>query len=330
MNSRRKLVFALGAGLIAAPLGCFAQEQGKVWRVGFLSAQSRQILLRSGRLDAFLQEMGKRGYVEGKNLVIEWRFAEDKYERLTDMAAELVGLDLNVIIAATSPAIRAVKKATATIPIVMVGTGDPVGSGFVASLARPGGNITGSSSATDDVSEKYLELLMAVVPKLSPVAILGSPDSSTHGNIVKAVRAAAQSVGVTIVQLDVRTQEEIVRSFTKMARERTKGVIVAPDAFTLAHGAQIAELASRFRIPAIYGTRLLAEAGGLMSYGEDAIDNYVRAASYVDKILKGSRPADLPVEQPTKFVLIVNLKTAKALGIKIPESILIRADKVIE
>jgi len=330
MNNRRRLMIAFGACALTAPLGCFAQEQGKVWRVGFLSAYSRQTLLTSGRLDAFLQEMRKRGYVEGKNLVIEWRFADGKFERLTDMASELVGLNLNVIVAGPSPAIRAAQKATATIPIVMTGTGDPVGSGFVASLARPGGNITGSSSQTEDVSGKYLELIMALVPKLSPVAILGNPDSSTHGHIVEIIRAAAQRVGVTVVQLDVRTQEELVRSFSRMARERAMGVIVVPDAFTYTHGPQIAELASKFRIPSMYGNGLSVEAGGLMSYSPNLTENDVRAASYVDKILKGSRPADLPVEQPTKFELIVNLKTAKALGIKVPQSILIRADKVIE
>ena len=330
MNNRRKLVIALGASALTAPLRSFAQQQVKVWRVGFLTAYSRQTLAQSGRIDAFLQEMHKLGYVEGKNLVIEWRFADERYERLGAMAAELVGLNPDVIVAGPSPAIRAAQKATATIPIVMASTGDPVGSGFVASLARPGGNITGSSNETDDISGKYLELLMTVAPKLSRVAILGNPDSSTYGNVVNIVRAAAQYAGVTVVQLDVRTREDLIRSFSTMARERAMGVIAVPSAFTNVQGPQIAELASEFHIPAIYGVRTSVDAGGLMSYAPTSTGNYIRAANYVDKILKGAKPGDLPVEQPTTFELVINMKTAKALGLTIPQSLLQRADEVIQ
>jgi ABC-type uncharacterized transport system substrate-binding protein len=330
MNNRRKLFIALGASAIAAPLCSFAQQRVKVWRVGFLTAYSRQDLSQAGRIDAFLQQMRKLGYVEGQNLVIEWRFADERYERLDAMATDLVGLNLDVIVAGPSPAIRAAQKATATIPIVMASTGDPVGSGFVASLARPGGNITGSSNETDDISRKYLELLMTVLPKLSRVAIVGNPDSSTYGNVVKIVRAAAQHAGVTAVQLDVRTREDLIRGFSTMPRERAMGVIVVPSGFTAVQGPQIAELASEFRIPAIYGGRASVEAGGLMSYAPIATGNYVRAANYVDKILKGAKPGDLPVEQPTTFELVINMKTAKALGLTIPQSLLQRADSVIQ
>jgi putative ABC transport system substrate-binding protein len=330
MSERRKLLIALDASALTAPLRAFAQGQAKVWRVGFLSAYSRQTPSQSGRIEAFLQEMRKLGYVDGKNLVIEWRFADENYERLGSMAAELVRLNVDVIVAGPSPAIRAAQRATATIPIVMASTGDPVGSGFVASLARPGGNITGSSNETDDISEKYLELLMTVVPKLSRVAMLGNPDSSTYGNVVKIVRAAAQRAGVTVIQSDVRTPEDLARSFSTMAREGAMGVVAVPSGFIVVQGPQIAQLASQFRIPAIYGARSSVEAGGLMSYAPVATANYVRAANYVDKILKGAKPGELPVEQPTTFELVINLKTAKALGITIPQSLLLRADEVIQ
>lgn len=330
MNNRRKLFIAFAASALTAPLRAFAQRQGKVWRIGFLTAYSRQALAQSGRIDAFLQEMRKLGYVEGKNLDIEWRFADENYEHLVSMAAELVGLNLDVIVAGPSPAIRAAQRATTTIPIVMASTGDPVGSGFVASLARPGGNITGSSNETEDISGKYLELLMTVVPKASRVAILGNPDSSTYGNLVNIVRAAAQRAGVTVVQFDARTSEDLVRSFTTMARQGAMGVIAIPSAFIAVKGPQIAQLASEFRIPAIYGVRSSVEAGGLMSYAPITTGNYVRAANYVDKILKGAKPSELPVEQPTTFELVINVKTARALGLAIPQSLLQRADAVIQ
>lgn len=330
MNNRRKLVIVLGTCVLSAPFASFAQQPGRVWRVGFIFADSRQDMLESGRMGAFIQGMSKLGYVEGKNLVIEWRFADGKVERLNDMAAELLGLKPDVIVAAPSPAIRAVQKATGTIPIVMATTGDPVGNGFVASLARPGGNITGLSNGSGDVSAKYLELLTSVTPKLSRVAILVSPISSTRGAIVKNVRTAAQQVGVTVIQVDVRNREELVSSFTNIAREHANGVIAAPDAFMFQQGPHIAELAAKFRLPTIYGHRRSVEAGGLMSYGTDQNMLFGKAATYVDKILKGAKPADLPVEQPNQFELVVNLKTAKALGIKFPPSILALADTVIE
>lgn len=329
MNNRRKLVIALGAATLV-PFGLFAQQPGKVWRVGYISSYSRQTKLESGRIDAFLQEMRKLGYVEGKNLVIEWRFADQKYERLADFAAELAGLKPDVIVATASPAIRAAQKATATIPIVMTGTGDPVGSGFAASLARPGGNITGLSLGSDDVSAKQLELLLSVTPKLSHVAALGHSSSSTHASLMKKVRTAAQSVGVAVMEVGVRTPEELASSFTDIARAGVKGVIVLPDGFTAEYAQQIAELASKFRLSTIAGVPLFADAGGLMSYTRSANWNFVKAATYVDKILKGAKPADLPIEQPTTLELVINLKTAKAIGIKFPQSILALADMVIE
>ena len=329
MNNRRKLIVALGAGALAAPLRSFAQQQNKVWRIGYLSPRSRVDLLFLDR--AFVQGMGELGYVEGKNLVIEWRFADGEYERLPALAAELVTLKVDVIVAPVSPAIRAAQKATATIPIVFPTTGDPVGSGFVASLAHPGGNITGLANFNLDISAKLLELLMTMAPGLSRVAVLGNPGSSTHSAILKSIQAAALTIGrVRVFSVEARTPEEIERGFVRMTQERAGGVIVAADGFLNQQRRQIADLAASHRLPSITQTRTYVEAGGLMSYGQNQADCYRRAATYVDKILKGAKPADLPVEQPTKLELIINGKTAKALGLKIPQLLLIMADKVIE
>jgi putative tryptophan/tyrosine transport system substrate-binding protein len=241
-----------------------------------------------------------------------------------------VRLDVDVIVAPSSSAIRAAQQATKTTPIVFISTGDPVGSGFVASLAQPGGNITGLSNTNLDVSAKLLELLVTMVPKLSRVAVLGNPGSSTHSAILKNVQAAARTrVGVRVLSVEARTREEIERGFARMTQERADSVIVAADAFLNQQAQYIAPLARKRRLPSISQPRIYAEAGGLMSYGQNTAESYRHAAAYVDKILKGAKPADLPVEQPTKFELVVNLKTAKALGLTIPESIRIRADEVI-
>jgi ABC-type uncharacterized transport system substrate-binding protein len=326
---RREFLIALGAGALVAPVSSSAQQPPKVWRIGYLSPRSR--LDPVPRERAFVQGMGDLGYVEGKNVVIEWRFADGEYERLPALAAELVRLKVDVIVAPTSPAIRAAQKATTTIPIVFPTTGDPVGSGFVTSLARPGGNITGLSNANLDVSAKLLELLMTMAPRLSRVAVLGNPGSSTHSAILKSVQAAAGKVGgVRVLSVEARTQEEIERGFVLMTQERADGVIVAGDAFLIEHVRDIAPLALKHRLPSITQPRVYVEAGGLMSYGQDIAESYRRAATYVDKILKGAKPADLPVEQPTKFELLINRKTAKALGLTIPPSLLLRADQIIE
>jgi putative ABC transport system substrate-binding protein len=325
---RRELLTAFGAGALAAPLLSFAQQQPKVWRIGYLSPQSR---LDPPYDRAFLQGMGERGYAEGKNLIIEWRFADGEYERLPALAAELVRLKVDVIVASTSPAIRAAQKVTTTIPIVFPTTGDPVGSGFVANLARPGGNITGLANINLDISPKLLELLMTIVPRLSRVAVLGNPSSSTHSAILKSIQAAAlKIVGVRVFSVEARTREEIGRGFVLMTQERADGVIVAADPFLIQQGRQIALLAVQHRLPSITQPPVYAEAGGLMSYGQNIADSHRYAATYVDKILKGAKPADLPVEQATKLVLVINMKTAKALGLTIPPSLLLRADQIID
>ena len=328
MNNRRKLLVTLGAGALAfaAPPGSFGQQQGKVWRVGILSPTSAS--LSSPNTGAFLKGMRELGYVEGKNLVIEWRFADGKLERLPDLAAELVQLKVDIIVTAGATAISAAQKATTTIPIVMASTGDPVGSGFVKSLARPGGNITGLSNMAGDIAAKFIDLLRSVVPKLSRVAML--TPSTTYGELSKSVQAAAQKAGVKTLVAEASTPQEIENAFSMMVREKADAVFVgSPTVFAQQHR-QIAELALKYRMPSLFQDRVTVEAGGLMSYGQKLTDSYQRSATYVDKILKGAKPGDLPVEQPVSFELVVNLKTAKALGLTIPQSILLRADEVIQ
>ena len=313
------------------PVCSFAQQQGKVWRVGFLSQRRHVDFLDSDYYyGPFRQGMRELGYVEGKNLVIEWRSAEGKFERLPDLAAELVQLKVDVIVTAGTPAISAAQKATTTIPIVMGSAGDPVGSGFVKSLARPGGNITGLSNMVVDLGPKHLEMLRSMVPKLSRVAVLVNPSNSSHATILKSVQAAAQKTNIKVLPAEARTPQEIESAFSTMTQGNVGAVLVAIDAFFIQQGRQIAELAAKHRLPSMSASREYVEAGGLMSYGQNLADNYRRAATYVDKILKGAKPGDLPVEQPTKFELIINGKTAKALGLTIPQSLLISADKVIE
>ena len=328
MNNRRKLLVTLGAGALAfaAPPGSFGQQQGKVWRVGFLLPASAS--LSSSNTNAFLKGMWELGYVEGKNLVIEWRFADGKLERLPGLAAELVQLKVDIIVTAGSPAISAAQKATSTIPIVMATVGDPVGSGFVKSLARPGGNITGLSNMAGDIAAKFIDLLRSVVPKLSRVAML--TPSTSYGELSKSVQAAAQKAGVKTLVAEASTPQEIENAFSMMVREKADAVFVgSPTVFAQQHR-QIAELALKYRMPSLFQDRVTVEAGGLMSYGQKFTDLYQRSATYVDKILKGAKPGDLPVEQPVSFELVVNLKTAKALGLTIPQSLLLRADEVIQ
>jgi len=327
---RRAFVGMVAAGLLAASGIVAAQQPAKVWRIGFLSAVSRESLMESGDYGAFLQGMLERGYVEGKNLAIEWRFAEGQYDRLPVLVKDLVRLKVDVIVATPSPAIRAAQHATTTIPIVFPTTGDPVGSGFAASLARPGSNITGLSNTNLDLSAKTLELLTTMVPKMSRVAILANPGSSTETAILKSIEAAALKVAVQILPVEARTPKEIEDGFAFMKREHADAFVIAADAFLSMQRRQIAELAIKYRLPSVSPVAAYANAGGLMSYGYDSTENYRRAATYVDKILKGAKPADLPIEQPTKFKLLINLKTANAIGLTIPQSLLLRADEVIQ
>jgi putative ABC transport system substrate-binding protein len=331
MNNRRKLVIALGAATLASPLSTRAQPQTKVWRVGFLSQGVRPASIEAGRQGAFLQGMRELGYVEGKNLTIEWRFAEEKYDRLPELAAELVRLQVDVIVAGGLQAPLAAQKSTDKIPIVMVGVADPVAMGLVKSLARPGGNVTGPSNITSELGPKRLEMLRDMVPRLTRVALLTNPDNPAHVKTVNVERyqAAGQKLGVTILRAEARTPQEIENAFAVMVREKAGALLVLLDSFFQQQRSRIAELSAKHRLPCMTADRIYVEAGCLMSYGNSLTDDIRRAATYVDKILKGAKPADLPVEQPTKFELIINGKTAKTLGLTIPQSLLISADNVI-
>jgi len=327
--NRRDTLLALVALAAAAGSGApLAQQPGKIWHVGYLSLSS--ISLSSPDTQAFLKGMRELGYVEGENLVIEWRFADGKFERLPGLAAELVQLRVDVIVAVASAAIGAAQKATTTIPIVMATTGDPVGSGFVRSLARPGGNITGLSNMGGDTGAKLLDLLLSAAPKVSRVAVLVNPASPTYRAISESVQAGAQKPGVKTLLAKASTPQEIENAFSMLVGENADALIVGSAPFFNLQRQQIAELAIKHRLPSMFGIRSSVEAGGLMSYGQQRTDNYLRAATYVDKILKGAKPGDLPVEQPTKLELVINLKTAKALGLTIPQSLLLRADEVIQ
>ncbi len=329
MTTRRELLIALGAGALAAPLASFAQQQpAKVARIGYLSAGSSDSV--RNRVEALRAGLRDLGYVEGKNILIEFRWANGKYERLPGLAAELVQLKVAVIVAAGTTDIQAAQRATTTIPIVMVSTGDPVGAGFVASLSRPGGNITGLSTLNVDVSSKYLELLRVAVPKLSRVAVLVNPGHPLHPDFLKRIQAAAKTTGVNVSPVQASTASQIEAAFGAIKQERAGALIVLPDPFFRMHVGRIAELAMKNHLPTMFRSRELVEAGGLMSYGQNVAEEYRRAATYVDKILKGAKPGDLPVEQPTKFELVINRKTAKALGITLSNEIMLRADKVIE
>ncbi len=330
MTTRRNLVLALGAASLVAPLGTFAQQQGKVWRVGFLSPRRRPASLDSDYYGAFPRRMSELGYVEGRNLIIEWRFADSVYERLPGMAAELVQLKVDVILALGPPGAIAAQKATTTIPIVIVVSTDPVGAGFVKSLAQPGGNITGLSNLAGDLTSKHLEMLLTLVPKLLRVAVLVNPGNAAHATVLKNVQAVARKAGIDILPVEAQTPQEIERAFSMMAREDAGAVIVVLDPLFIQQVLQIAVQATRHRLPSIFANREYAEVGGLISYGQNQVDIYRRAAGYVDRILKGAKPGDLPVEQPTTLELFLNRNTAKALGLTIPQSLLISADMVIE
>jgi len=328
MNKRRKLLVAIGAsGLV--PLSTLAQR-GKVWRVGFMASRHLDFVDSDYNYGPFRQGMRELGYVEGKNLIIEWRSAEGKLEHLSGIATELVNLKVDVIVAAGGPATRAAQKATTTIPIVMGSVADPVSNGFIKSLAQPAGNITGSSNMSEDVSPKQLEMLLAMVPKLSRVALLVNPSNPANVKSVEIVQSAGHKLGVKILRTDARTPQEIDDAFSWIRQQNAGALMMWTEPFFLQQKNQIAALAVKNRLPAMGGDRIYSEAGALMSYGPNIADQYRRAATYVDRILKGAKPAELPVEQPTKFDLVINRKAARALGLTIPQALLLSADKLIE
>ena len=328
--NRRDTVLALLA-LGAAPLAASAQQAGKIWRIGYL-AQGHNVFPDSNYSGpgVFRQAMRELGYVEGKNLLIEWRSAEGESERLPGLAAELVHLKVDVIVASGTPATIAAQRATTTIPIIMVGVADPVGNGLVKSLARPGGNTTGVSNLIGSLVPKLLEMLLTIAPKTAWVAVLVNPTNASHATFQTSARATAQGLGVTIVPIEARNPREIEGAFSKLDRKNVKAIVVLPDAMIQQQNSQIVELVTKHRLLSVAAYSPFADAGGLMSYGPNFASLGRPAATYVDKVLKGAKPAELPVEQPTKFELVINLKTAKALGLKIPESVLFRADRVLE
>jgi putative ABC transport system substrate-binding protein len=327
--SKRTFVFALGAIFLTLSLPSEAQQPTKIPRIGHLIATSPSA--SPARIEAFRQGLRELRYVEGKNIIIEWRYAEGKLDRLPALAAELVGLNVDVIVSAGPPDTRAAKQATGTIPIVMTQDADPVGSGFVASLARPGGNITGLSTLAPELSGKRLELLKEIVPKLSRVAVFGTSTQPGNAQSLEEVELVAKAFGVKLQYLDVLSPKDIEPAFRAATKGRPDAVLMLlPGRVAAGHQTEIAELAVKNRLPAMYHRADFVEAGGLMTYGVNIEDLDRRAATYVDKILKGAKPADLPVEQPKKFEFIINLKAAKQIGLTIPPNVLVRADKVIK
>jgi putative tryptophan/tyrosine transport system substrate-binding protein len=331
MNRRDAgLVLLLGPLILgAAPRPAEAQQAGKVYRIGYMSAPSRASVELV--LQAFLRALRDLGWVEGQNLIIEYRWADGKIERLPDFAVELVRQKVDLIVAPAGVAAQAAKKATSSIPIVMMFPADPVELGLVASLGRPGGNVTGTTlSPGPEIFGKQLQILKEVVPRASRVAVLSNPADAGLASQVQAVETAARSLGIHLQRVEARGPEEFDSAFAAMVRERAEALLLSGSATFLVHRTRIAEFAVKGRLPTMNTYREMVEAGGLMAYGLNMTDFIARSAVFVDKILKGAKPAELAVEQPTKFELVINLKTAKAIGVTIPPSVLARADEVIQ
>jgi putative ABC transport system substrate-binding protein len=328
---RREFITLLGGATVAGPIAARAQQAGTVWRLGFLTPRSHPIPpAHDAFSDAFVEGMSNLGYNEGRNLVVEWRYADGDYTRLSGFANELVGMNLSVIVTYGTAAARELQKSTTSIPVVVAAAVDLVGAGIVASLARPGRNITGLSVIDVDISTKQLELLKAFSPKLTRVAVLLNPGNSANPLVLKHVEAGASAFGVKIVAVNAATPQAIETAFAEAVQQGAGAVIVAADAFFSGQGPQIANSAAQHRLATISLYRDHVLAGCLISYGQNVAEFHRQAATYVDKILKGAKPEDLPVEQPTKFDLLINSKTAATLGLAIPRELLVSADKVIE
>jgi len=328
MMNRRTFLSGLPLGALSAPLAGGAQQPGKVYRIGILSTVSASTY--ESLIGLLRHRLRDLGYDDGKNLVIEYRWAQGELDRLPGLAAELVALKVDVIVTHSDPGARAAKQATTTIPIVVVTMSDPLRSGLVASLARPGGNLTGFSIVDRELDLKRLELLKEVVPKASRLGVLGV--QGTHpSDVSEELSAAARSMGVGLHRVRVRVVDDFPGAFSAMAKEGVSALLVANFAWLYDHTAEVAALALKHRLPTIGGSTIrFAQGGGLLAYGPSVPDLWRRAAGHVDRILKGAKPGDLPIEQPTKFELVINLKTAKALGLTIPQTLLLRADQVIQ
>lgn len=325
---KRRAFIGLLGGAAAFPLAARAQQRGTVPRIGYLfsftQAEGRHLW------EACRQGLRELGYIEGRNIAVEPRFAEGRHERLPGLATDLVRHNVDVIVAAATPASLAAKGATSTIPIVIVAVGEPVKVGLVTNLARPGGNVTGLSLLTTDLSGKRLELLREFVPNLARVGVLKNPDNAVSAVFLDETQVAARKLGIELQPTDARNPEQIDRAFEQAATRRDEAMIVFDDPVLWSHRERVVGHAAARKIPLMYGLRDFVDVGGLMSYGPDRPDQYRRTAIFVDKILKGAKPADLPVERPTKFELIFNRKTAKALGLEVPTSLLLRADEIVE
>jgi putative ABC transport system substrate-binding protein len=327
LMSKTILSLIVGGLLLAFGLSAEAQQPKKVPQIGFLAGVSPATI--SARTDAFRQGLRALGYVEGKNIIIEWRYAEGKLDRLPALAAELVRLKVDVIVSAAPPATRSAKQATATVPIVMAFDDDPVGNGFVASLGRPGGNITGLSAQAPEITGKQLELLKEIVPKLSRVGLLGDVTRPGIPQVLREINVTADALRVQVQYLEVRVPKDVETAFQAATKEHAEAIIMLGNPVLALQRKQVIELAVKSRLPVMYNRDDFVESGGLMSYGANFLDLFRRAAVYVDKILKGAKPADIPVEQATKFEFAINLKTAKQIGLTIPPNVLARADRVI-
>ena len=323
-----KLSLLLIMGVLCASHPAGAQPAGKAYRLGFLGSGSAAA--STGLVDALRDGLRERGWVEGRNLHIEIRFAENRFDRLPDLAAELIRLKVDVIVAIPAAAAVAAKQATGTIPIVMASTSDPVALGLIASFGRPSGNVTGLAGSVVDLYGKRLQLLKEAVPSARRVAILSNPGASTQSISISNAKDAARSLGVTLQLQHVRTPDDFEVAFTAMAKDQADAIVIVADPLFGTHAKRIAELVAKYRLPSIYAVRGEFDPGGLIMYGSSGTQQARQAAAYVDRILKGARPGDLPVEQPTKVDLVINLKTAKALGLTIPPPLLLRADQVIE
>jgi ABC-type uncharacterized transport system substrate-binding protein len=325
---RREFISLLGGAAAAWPLAAHAQQAGKVWRIGMLDTTSAA--LNAANLNAFRQSLQQLGYIEGQNVAIDYRTGNGRTDRFPGLAAELVGLKADVIVTRGTPAALAAKGATGTIPIVMAAVGEPVGTGLVSSIARPGGNITGLSAFVTELTAKRIELLRETLPRMDRVSLLDNMSNLSVPAQWEETKKAARALGIEPQLLDVRRPEDLEGAFDTASRQGGNSLAVGNDSVVLASRREVVALARKHRLPAIYATREFADAGGLISYGTHYPDLYRRAAIFVDKIFKGARPADLPVEQPTKLEMVVNLKAAKALDLDIPAQVLGRADEVIE
>jgi putative ABC transport system substrate-binding protein len=327
VSRRGTIVVVLALAVFVAPLAADAQQPAKVARIGVLGQPTASTY--ATRIEAFKRGLRELGYVEGQNLAIEYRWAEAKYERLPGLAAELVHLGVDVIVTHGTAGTRAAQQATTTIPIVMVTSGDPIGTGLIASLPRPGGNITGSTILAPEINAKRLELLKEAVPRIRRAGALMNPSTPVSDVVFKQMELTARSLGIELRRALVRRGDELDSTFSGLVKARSDGLVIEDDAFLASQATRIADLAAKNRLPTAASLDH-AQTGNFLSYGASFADLWRRAAIFVDKILKGAKPADLPVEQPTRFTLVINLKTAKALGLTIPRSVLIRADRVIQ